>query len=155
MRFVARRVADPHVVADLTAEVFLAVLDSVRAYRPSEGSPVAWLYGIARNVIAQERRRATYQRQVAGRIAGRRLLDSDDITRLEDRIDAERACRGPSDVASTNGNRRRGPQPVDFDRLGEPGSLAPLVLPPIPAFTSRRRRRPRTGGSTPRVNRLP
>jgi RNA polymerase sigma factor (sigma-70 family) len=93
MRFVARRVADPHVVADLTAEVFLAVLGSAGAYRSGEGSPVAWLYGIARNVIAQERRRATYQRQVAGRIAGRRLLDSDDITRLEDRIDAERAGR--------------------------------------------------------------
>ena len=93
MRFVARRVADPHVVADLTAEVFLAVLRSAHAYRPSKGSQVGWLYGIARNVIAQERRRAAFQQQAASRIAGRRLLDSDDITRLEDRIDAERAGR--------------------------------------------------------------
>jgi RNA polymerase sigma factor (sigma-70 family) len=88
-RFVARRVADPNVVADLTAEVFLAVIGSAHAYRPSRGPQVAWLYGIARNVIAGERRRAAQEMRVAGRMAGRRLLDDDDIARLEERIDAE------------------------------------------------------------------
>ena len=88
-RFVARRVADPHTVADLTAEVFLAVIASAHSYRPSRGTPVAWLYGIARNVIAGERRRAAHELRTASRIAGRRLLDDDDIARLEERIDAE------------------------------------------------------------------
>ena len=88
-RFVARRVADPHTVADLTAEVFLAVIASAHSYRPSRGTPVAWLYGIARNVIAGERRRAAHELRTASRIAGRRLLDGDDIARLEERIDAE------------------------------------------------------------------
>jgi RNA polymerase sigma factor (sigma-70 family) len=88
-RFVARRVADPHTVADLTAEVFLAVIDSAATYRPGRGTQVAWLYGIARNVIAGERRRAAYELRTASRIAGRRLLDGDDIARLEERIDAE------------------------------------------------------------------
>src|SRR5215468_321430 len=88
-RFVARRVADPHTVADLTAEVFLAVIVSAHSYRPSRGTPVAWLYGIARNVIAGERRRAAHELRTASRIAGRRLLDGDDIARLEERIDAE------------------------------------------------------------------
>jgi RNA polymerase sigma-70 factor (ECF subfamily) len=88
-RFVARRVADPHAVADLTAEVFLAVIASAHAYRPSKGAPVAWLYGIARNVIAGERRRAAHELRTAGRMAGFRLLDDDDIARLEERIDAE------------------------------------------------------------------
>jgi RNA polymerase sigma-70 factor (ECF subfamily) len=87
--FVARRVADPHAVADLTAEVFLAAIDSAHTYHPSRGSQVAWLYGIARNVIAGERRRAAHELRAAGRIAGRRLLDEDDIARLEERIDAE------------------------------------------------------------------
>lgn len=32
-RFVARRVADPHTVADLTAEVFLAVIGSAHTYQ--------------------------------------------------------------------------------------------------------------------------
>ncbi len=51
-RFVARRVADPHMIADLTAEVFLAVISSAHTYRPGRGPQAAWLYGIARNVIA-------------------------------------------------------------------------------------------------------
>jgi RNA polymerase sigma factor (sigma-70 family) len=88
-RFVARRVADPHAVADLTADVFLAVIASAHAYRPSRGSPVAWLYGIARNIIAGDRRRAAHETRAAGRMSGRRLLDDDDIARLEERIDAE------------------------------------------------------------------
>ena len=88
-RFVARRVADPHTVADLTAEVFLAVIGSAHTYRPGRGTQVSWLYGIARNVIAGERRRAVHELRVASRIAGRRLLDDDDIARLEERIDAE------------------------------------------------------------------
>lgn len=87
-RFVARRVADPHTVADLTAEVFLAVIGSAHTYRPGRGTQVAWLYGIARNVIAGERRRAVHELRVASRIAGRRLLDDDDIARLEERIES-------------------------------------------------------------------
>jgi RNA polymerase sigma-70 factor, ECF subfamily len=92
-RFVARRVADPHTVADLTAEVFLAVIDSAHTYRPGRGSPRAWLYGIARNVIAGESRRAAAELGKTSRLAGRRLLADDDIARLEDRIDAESAAR--------------------------------------------------------------
>jgi len=92
-RFVARRVADPHTVADLTAEVFLAVIDSAHTYRPGRGTQLAWLYGIARNVIAGERRRAAHELRAAGRVAGRRLLDDDDIARLEERIDTEGAGR--------------------------------------------------------------
>ncbi|MGD0701066.1 MAG: RNA polymerase sigma factor [Trebonia sp.] len=92
-RFVARRVSDPHTVADLTAEVFLAVIDSAHTYRPGRGSQRAWLFGIARNVIAGERRRTAAEQGKANRIAGRRLLADDDIARLEDRIDAESSAR--------------------------------------------------------------
>lgn len=92
-RFMARRVADPHTVADLTAETFLAVIDSAHTYRPGRGSETAWLYGIARNVVSAEFRRSARQAALGSRIAGRRLLDEDDITRLEDKLDAERAAR--------------------------------------------------------------
>jgi RNA polymerase sigma-70 factor (ECF subfamily) len=80
-------------VADLTAEVFLAVIDSAHTYRPGRGTQLAWLYGIARNVIAGERRRAAHELRAASRVAGRRLLDDDDIARLEERIDTEGAGR--------------------------------------------------------------
>ncbi len=88
-RFVARRVDDPHTAADLTAEVFLAVIRSAHTYRPGRGSETAWLYGVARNVVSGERRRAAREAELAGRIAGRRLLEPDDIARLEDKLDAE------------------------------------------------------------------
>lgn len=87
--FVARRVADPHTVTDLTAEIFVAVLDSAHTYRASRGSERAWLYGIARNVVAGERRRVARETDRDRRISGRRLLEPDDIASLEDKLDAE------------------------------------------------------------------
>ncbi|WP_405141775.1 RNA polymerase sigma factor [Sphaerisporangium sp. NBC_01403] len=92
-RFLARRVGDPHTVADLVAEVFLAVLDSAHTYRPGRGSEIAWLYGVARNTVLAERRRAARELRAGNRIAGRRLLEGDDLARLEDRIDAESPAR--------------------------------------------------------------
>ncbi|MGC9538357.1 RNA polymerase sigma factor [Streptomyces sp. UG1] len=89
MRFVARRVDDPHTAADLTAEIFLAVLDSAHTYRPRLGSETAWLYGIARNVVSSERRRIAREAERDLRLSGRRLLEADDIVRIEDRLDAE------------------------------------------------------------------
>jgi RNA polymerase sigma-70 factor (ECF subfamily) len=75
-RFVVRRVADPQLAADLTAEVFLAVIAAAAQYRGSFGGPRAWLYGIARNVIAAEFRRSARERRAENLIAGRRLLDA-------------------------------------------------------------------------------
>lgn len=93
MRFVARRVNDPHTAADLTAEIFLAVLDSAHSYQPRLGSETAWLYGIARNVVSSERRRIARETERDLRFSGRRLLEADDIARIEDRLDAERPAR--------------------------------------------------------------
>lgn len=92
-RFMARRVDDPHAVADLVAEVFIAVLDSASSYRPGLGSEVGWLYGVARNTLAAERRRAAREVRLARRIAGRRLLGPDDVSRMEERLDAESPAR--------------------------------------------------------------
>jgi RNA polymerase sigma factor (sigma-70 family) len=92
-RFVTRRVADPQLAADLTAEVFLAVIEAAAHYRGSFGGPRTWLYGIARNVIAAEFRRSARERGAEQLIAGRRLLDPDDVERLEAQIDAARQVR--------------------------------------------------------------
>ncbi|QYC45004.1 ECF RNA polymerase sigma factor SigE [Nonomuraea coxensis DSM 45129] len=93
LRFVTRRVSDPHLAADLTADIFVAVLDSAHTYVPGRGSEVAWLYGIARNVVSAQHRRAAREARAGGRLAGRRLLDDDDLTRMEERIDAGRRMR--------------------------------------------------------------
>ena len=87
-RFVVRRVADPHLAADLTAEVFLAAIAAAPSYKPSRGVPRAWLFGIARNVVATEFRRADRERRAHARIDARELLETDDIARMQERIDA-------------------------------------------------------------------
>lgn len=92
-RFIARRVDDPYTAADLTAEVFLAVIGSAHTYRPDRGTPIAWVFGVAHRVLAAERRRARRESNTNRRIAGRRLLDPADVARLEERIDAERSAR--------------------------------------------------------------
>jgi RNA polymerase sigma factor (sigma-70 family) len=92
-RFVARRVDDPYLAADLTADVFVAAIESARTYRRSRGEPVAWLFGIARNVVADERRRNAKELRTTLRVRGRELLDEDDLAASHERIDGESAAR--------------------------------------------------------------
>lgn len=92
-RFVARRVADPHLAADLTADVFVAAIDNAGTYRSDRGSPGGWLMGVARNVVAAEFRRQQRKRTAERRVSGRRLLDADSLARIEERIDVEREAR--------------------------------------------------------------
>jgi RNA polymerase sigma-70 factor, ECF subfamily len=93
-RFVARRVEDPYLVADLTADVFLAAIDSAHTYRKGRVEPIAWLYGIARNTVAGERRRAAREGRAGRRVpASAELIEPDDLARLHARIDAEAASR--------------------------------------------------------------
>jgi DNA-directed RNA polymerase specialized sigma24 family protein len=44
--------------ADLTAEVFAAVLLSARRYRPERDTATPWVIGIARNTLGASRRRS-------------------------------------------------------------------------------------------------
>lgn len=92
-RFVARRVDEPYLAADLTADVFVAAIDSAATYDPRRGHPAAWLYGIARNVVAGERRRNALELRATSRARGRELVDEDDLVVLHERLDAESAAR--------------------------------------------------------------
>jgi RNA polymerase sigma factor (sigma-70 family) len=92
-RFVARRVDDPYLAADLTADVFVAAIESAGTYRRTRGEPVAWLFGIARNVVAGEHRRNAKDARRAARVRGRELVGEDDLAALHARIDAEAAAR--------------------------------------------------------------
>lgn len=91
--FLVRRVADPHLVADLTADIFLAAIDHADRYRAEHGTPVAWLMGIARNKVADSRRRTSRRLRAESRVIGRRFLDDDAINRIEERIEVERYSR--------------------------------------------------------------
>jgi RNA polymerase sigma factor (sigma-70 family) len=92
-RFVARRVGDRERAADLTAEIFLAAIDSAHRYRPRRGTPRAWLFGIARVLVANDSRRRGHERAGQERLRGDVLLDEEDAARMDARIDAAAQSR--------------------------------------------------------------
>jgi RNA polymerase sigma-70 factor (ECF subfamily) len=91
-RFVARRVGERGRAADLTAEIFIAAIESADHYRPGRGTPRAWLYGIARVVVASDARRRDAEREREERW-GRTLVDTEDAARIDARIDAAARSR--------------------------------------------------------------
>jgi RNA polymerase sigma factor (sigma-70 family) len=92
-KFFARRSHDPHVVADLTSETFVAAITSFGTFDPAKGAARAWLFGIARHVHVRHCARSGSGRDVELRLAGRRALDADEVEDLVGRIDAEQPGR--------------------------------------------------------------
>jgi RNA polymerase sigma-70 factor (ECF subfamily) len=69
LRWIRARVADPEVATDLLAETFAQVVCSVERYRgEGDESAVAWVWGIARNLL-----RRYYRRQRVETAARQRL----------------------------------------------------------------------------------
>jgi RNA polymerase sigma-70 factor (ECF subfamily) len=91
--YFARRTADPHLVADLTADTFVAVITGFGSFDPRKGTARSWVFGIARNVYAAHCAAYSQQQHKLARLAGRRDLDQDQVGELLERIDAERAGR--------------------------------------------------------------
>ena len=91
--YFARRSAEPHTVADLTADTFVAAITSYATFDPRKGTARAWVFGIARRIYAAHCQEHGQQRSRVERLAGRRELAPDEIGELIDRIDAERAGR--------------------------------------------------------------
>ncbi len=51
-RYLNYRLAEPEVAADLTGEVFLALVQTLKAGKPPKTSLSGWLYAVARNLAA-------------------------------------------------------------------------------------------------------
>ncbi|MBO0802759.1 MAG: RNA polymerase sigma factor [Nocardiopsaceae bacterium] len=129
--YFARRSADPHVVADLTAETFLAVITRFGSFDPRRGTARAWVFGIARHVYASHCEAYGQQQRTMQRLAGRRDLDSDQVEELIDRIDAERAGRClVSELAALPERDRAVVELVDIDGLRPKEAATVLGLAP-------------------------
>jgi RNA polymerase sigma factor (sigma-70 family) len=91
--YFARRTADAQLVADLTADTFVAVITGFGSFDPRKGTARAWVFGIARHVYASYCAAYSQQQHKLRRLAGRRDLDHDEVEELLERIDAERTGR--------------------------------------------------------------
>jgi RNA polymerase sigma-70 factor (ECF subfamily) len=131
MAYFARRSRDPHVVADLTADTFVAVIGSFGAFDPRKGTMRSWMFGIARRVYASHCEAQSHQQHKMQRLAGRRDLAPDQVEELLDRIDAERAGRDLiATLASLPERDRAVIELVDLAGLRPQEAAAALGLPP-------------------------
>jgi RNA polymerase sigma-70 factor (ECF subfamily) len=92
--YFARRTVDPQLVADLTADTFVAAITGFASFDPRKGTARAWVFGIAGHVYASHCAAYSHQQHKLQRLGGRRDLDPDQVDELLERIDAERAARG-------------------------------------------------------------
>jgi RNA polymerase sigma-70 factor (ECF subfamily) len=84
--FLARRCRDPEQAADLTAEVFAAVLLQARRYRAERGTPTAWLFAIAANKHSDAWRRSAAEDRARRRLGVRDVpLTGEDVAYIEAR----------------------------------------------------------------------
>jgi RNA polymerase sigma-70 factor (ECF subfamily) len=88
--FAAARCSCAEDVADAVALTFVRLLDAAGRYDPDRGEPVAFVLGIAANVVRDVHRRGSRQRALVAKLSGRDLLDEDDIARVDAAIDAAR-----------------------------------------------------------------
>lgn len=75
LAFFVRRVSDPEVAADLTAETFAEALASRRRFRRM---PDGWLYGIANNLLGRSVRRGRVEDRFRRRIGTGPLMLEDE-----------------------------------------------------------------------------
>jgi RNA polymerase sigma factor (sigma-70 family) len=90
LAFLARRVAQPELAADLLAETFAALLVVVRdPQRRLPDAPAAWLLGTARHLLIDGYRRGQVEAAARTKLAMQPLvLDDADLRRIEE-ISAE------------------------------------------------------------------
>ena len=143
VRYFTRRIHDPHDVADLVADTFLTALHAAARFDPQRGSPLAWVLGIAHNTLRRFYRWRDTDRQATARIAGRRLLDTDDIQHLEEQIDAQRqACIALRGLSTTE---RELVELIDGTGLTPAEAAKVMGLPPgtvrVRLFRARRKLR--------------
>lgn len=83
--YFARRIGDPEIVADLTAEVFAAALRAAPRYRPAQPSAAGWLFTIAHNKLAKSVRRRQVEVQARRRMGIRDAVSfqTDELDRVE------------------------------------------------------------------------
>jgi RNA polymerase sigma factor (sigma-70 family) len=85
LRWCLLQTRNRELAADLSAEVFAALLTSAHRFYPSQGSVLAWLLGIARKKLLESRRRGRIAESARRRLSLEPLVLSDgDLERVEE-----------------------------------------------------------------------
>jgi RNA polymerase sigma factor (sigma-70 family) len=88
--FIGSWIGQPDVVFDAVAETFARVLEHRLQYDPSKGPAVAWLLGIARNLLIDSARRGEVESDSRARLGmGRVELDEEHLEVIADRADVQ------------------------------------------------------------------
>lgn len=89
--YFSRRVRDPEVAADLTAETFAAALVARRRFRRARTPAVAWLFGIAQHKLADYRRRGAVEDRLQRRLGIERPRVAEEDVELIDMLGRDAA----------------------------------------------------------------
>ncbi len=82
--FLLRETRDREAAADLTAEVFAAIIVAARRYRPDKDTAAPWVLGIARNTLGATRRRGRVEDRARRRLGFEPIeLEESDLERTE------------------------------------------------------------------------
>jgi RNA polymerase sigma-70 factor (ECF subfamily) len=88
LAFFWRRTRRADLSADLAAEVFATALGSAGTFDPGRGSARAWLFGIARHLLADTWERGRVENQARERLGIGPLVVSDETLESIERLDA-------------------------------------------------------------------
>jgi RNA polymerase sigma factor (sigma-70 family) len=129
--FAIRRCGTPEQVHDLVAATWIEVIAASSGYDPSRGRAVPWILGVTANLANNERRRRSREREALRRLAGRRVLGPDDVTRLEEAIDASR-LKGPllREIEAMPALEREAIELVAFGQVGQEDAAKALGIAP-------------------------
>jgi RNA polymerase sigma factor (sigma-70 family) len=84
LRFFLYWCRSAELAADLTAETFAAVFESLPRYEPARGEPRAWLFGIAQNILGRSVRRGRVEDETRRRLGlAPVVVDDDALERIE------------------------------------------------------------------------
>jgi RNA polymerase sigma factor (sigma-70 family) len=113
--FFMRAVGSGEVAADLTAEAFAEALGSAGRFDPARGEAAAWLFGIARHLLARSRERGRVENQARLRLGLAPLALDDELIA---RVQAAGADRAVSLLARLPEDQRRALQARVLDERG-------------------------------------
>jgi RNA polymerase sigma-70 factor (ECF subfamily) len=93
LAYFRRRTTDAELAADLTGEVFARALEGLRAGRTLDGPFAAWLFGIARHVLADSYRHGQVEDESRRRLAMEPVVLTDEALERIDCLGEEETVR--------------------------------------------------------------